>query len=371
MIKIKKIFSQNAVFFISLLAAVISMIFVPPNMEYLNYIDYNVIIMLFCLMGVVAAFRSIGIFDIITDFLLKKTVSSRMIAFILMNLCFFTSMLVTNDVSLITFAPLTIGIASYSKDRLFLIKTLVIETAAANLGSMMTPLGNPQNLYIYSRFNLSTADFVSTLLPVGILSYLLLTASVLLIKKGEIHYSNHSVELPSAIHTVVYALLFTVCVLSVAGLINKYICLAVTILILLIFCKKAFAKIDYMLLATFICFFVFVGNISEIESINNFISEALSGRETVFSALLSQIISNVPAAVMLSEFTDNALCLLSGVNIGGLGTPVASLASLITYRYYSASDKSQNGKFMFVFLVYNFIFLAVILGAEMIIQNYF
>ena len=369
--KIKNILSENAVFFISLSAAAISMIFVPPDKGYIDYVDTNVIIMLFCLMGVVAALRSIGIFDIITDFLLKKTVSSRMIVFILMNLCFFSSMLVTNDVALITFAPLTIGIASYSKDKLFLIKALIIETAAANLGSMMTPLGNPQNLYIYSHYNLSAADFIKTLLPIGIISYILLSFSVFLIKKGEIPYSKKTVQPPKKIHVTVYILLFAVCILAVADIINKYICLAVTVLILLIFCRKAFIKIDYMLLATFVCFFVFVGNISEIQSINNFISDILTGRETVFSALLSQIISNVPAAVMLSEFTDNAPALLAGVNIGGLGTPVASLASLITYRFYSASETSENGKFMGIFLIYNFALFAVILMAEMIIQHIF
>ncbi|MBQ3566560.1 MAG: citrate transporter [Oscillospiraceae bacterium] len=367
--KIKKIISANAVFFIALLASVISMIFVPPNANYIGYIDYNVIIMLFCLMGVVAAFRSAGIFDVITGFLLRKTVSARMIAFVLMNLCFFSSMLVTNDVALITFVPLTIGLASLTDDRFFLIKTLIIETAAANLGSMMTPLGNPQNLYIYSHYNLSAIDFITTLLPLGILSYILLTISVLLIKKGRINFENHRNSSLPKIPVAVYSVLFLICVLSVAGIVNKYVCLAVTTAGLLIFCRKAFLKIDYMLLATFVCFFVFVGNISEIDSINNFISEILVGSETLFSALISQVISNVPAAVMLSEFTDNACGLLAGVNIGGLGTPVASLASLITYRYYCATEKSQNGKFILIFLIYNFALFALVLGAEMIIQN--
>ncbi len=371
MVKLKQILSQNAVFFISFLAAVISVIFVPPNKEYFGYIDINVIIMLFCLMGVVVAFRSIGVFDIITDFLLKKTVSSRMIAFILMNLCFFTSMLVTNDVSLITFVPLTIGVACYSKDKLFLIKTLIIETAAANLGSMMTPLGNPQNLYIYSHYNLSIMDFIKTLLPIGILSYGLLSLSILLIKKGEIPYSEKNITIPEKTPFLVYTILFFICILSVAGITNKFFCLIITIIALVLCNRKIFIKIDYMLLATFICFFIFVGNISAIDSINNFISNALTGREIVFSAILSQIISNVPAAVMLSEFTENSSSLLAGVNIGGLGTPIASLASLITYRYYSASENSKNGKFMKIFLIYNFIFFAIILSAELIIAKIF
>lgn len=371
MAKLKYILSHNAVFFISFAAALISMIFIPPSKEYLNYIDINVIIMLFCLMGVIAAFRSIGVFDIITDFLLKKTVSSRMVAFILMNLCFFTSMFITNDVSLITFVPLTISMASYSKDKLFLIKTLIIETIAANLGSMMTPIGNPHNLYIYSHYNLSAMDFVKTLLPIWLLSYALLTLSILFIKKGEISYTAHKIQKPDKTSLVVYIFLFFICLLAVAGIISKIFCLVITVAALLLCNRKIFLKIDYFLLATFICFFIFVGNISSIPSINTYISEFLTGRETVFSVFLSQIISNVPASVMLSEFTDNATALLAGVNIGGLGTPIASLASLITYRYYSASDNSKKGKFLLIFMIFNFAFLTVLLCAELIIAKNF
>ena len=371
MAKIKQILSKNAVFFIALTAALISMIFVPPNKEYLGYIDINVIIMLFCLMGVVSAFRSIGVFDIVTEFLLKRTVSSRMIAFIFMNLCFFTSMFVTNDVSLITFVPLTIGVASYSEDKLFLIKTLIIETAGANLGSMITPLGNPHNLYIYSHYELSAMAFFKTLLPIGILSYVLLSLSILLIKKGEIQYTEKSFDAIKKIPFIAYLILFLICILSVAGLINKYLCLSVTVVVLLLIDRKIFLKIDYMLLAVFICFFVFVGNISAIESVNKYISDIIQGREMIFSVLLSQFISNVPTTVMLSEFTDNSLALLKGVNIGGLGTPVASLASLITYRYYSVSEKSDNRKFMTWFLAYNFAVLTIILSAELIIEKIF
>lgn len=294
-----------------------------------------------------------------------------MVAFILMNLCFFTSMFITNDVSLITFVPLTISMASYSKDKLFLIKTLIIETIAANLGSMMTPIGNPHNLYIYSHYNLSAMDFVKTLLPIWLLSYALLTLSILFIKKGEISYTAHKIQKPDKTSLVVYIFLFFICLLAVAGIISKIFCLVITVAALLLCNRKIFLKIDYFLLATFICFFIFVGNISSIPSINTYISEFLTGRETVFSVFLSQIISNVPASVMLSEFTDNATALLAGVNIGGLGTPIASLASLITYRYYSASDNSKKGKFLLIFMIFNFAFLTVLLCAELIIAKNF
>lgn len=364
--KIKKIISSNIVLFISLAAALVSMIFVPPCSAYKDYIDFPVLVMLFCLMGVVAAFRKIGVFDAVTDFLLNRTSSARMIAFIMMNLCFFSSMLVTNDVALLTFVPLCIGVAKYSSDKWFLIKTVVIETAAANLGSMMTPVGNPQNLFLYSHFNLSGSDFIKTLLPVGILSYTILSASVFMIKNEKMSFEKADRNKISIRNCVVYSLLFAVCLLAVAGIVNKYICLIITAIVLFISDRNVFRKIDYSLLATFVCFFVFVGNLGEIESIRSFISETMSGREVIVSALISQVISNVPAAIMLSGFTDKALLLLAGVNIGGLGTPVASLASLISFRCYSADRNAQKGKYMLFFLIYNFAFLAVLLLFQII-----
>ncbi len=359
--RLKKVISSNAVLFISLAVALISMILVPPCSAYKSYIDFPVLIMLFCLMGVVAAFRKIGVFDAITVFLLNRTSSARMISFIMMNLCFFSSMLVTNDVALLTFVPLCIGISKYSSDKWFLIKTVVIETAAANLGSMMTPVGNPQNLFLYSHFNLSGADFLKALLPVGILSYILLCVSVFMVKNEKVVYESPEKTKISVKNLIMYSLLFAVCLLAVAGFVNKYICLLVSVIVLFISDKSIFAKIDYSLLATFVCFFVFVGNLGEIESIRNFISDIMDGREVVVSALLSQAISNVPAAIMLSGFTDKALLLLAGVNIGGMGTPVASLASLISFRCYSGDSNSQKGKYMVFFLVYNFVFLMVLL----------
>lgn len=359
--KVKKIVSSNAVLFVSLMAAVVSMIFVPPSVKYADYIDFPVLIMLFCLMGVVAAFRKIGVFDAVTNFLLSHTSSARMIAFIMMNLCFFSSMLVTNDVALLTFVPLCMGIASYSSDKWFLIKTVVIQTAAANLGSMMTPVGNPQNLFLYSHFNLSGGDFIKTLLPFGILSYAVLTLSVFMVKNEKISCENTEKNKLSIKELIVYSLLFIVCLLAVAGIVGKYVCLVITAVVLFIMDKSVFRKIDYSLLATFVCFFVFVGNLGAMENVRNLISDVMTGREVVVSALLSQVISNVPAAIMLSGFTDKALLLLAGVNIGGLGTPVASLASLISFRCYSEDRNAEKGKYMLFFLAYNFVFLAVLL----------
>ncbi|MBQ7046703.1 MAG: citrate transporter [Oscillospiraceae bacterium] len=359
--KIKSFISSNAVLVIAFTAAVISMFFIPPSAAYKDYIDFHVLIMLFCLMGVVEAFREIGVFKAVTSFLLNKTSSSRMIAFIMMNLCFFTSMLVTNDVALITFVPLCIGIGSYTQNKQFVIRTIVIETAAANLGSMMTPIGNPHNLFVYSYYKIPGIEFFTTLLPAGILSYALLCLSLLLIKKEKISYHHEETGKISVPKILIYAAVFVVCLLAVAGIVNEYICLGVTALILLLTDRRVFTKIDYSLLATFVCFFVFVGNLGAADAVREFVSKIMEGREMVVSALLSQVISNVPASIMLSGFTENAKALLIGVNIGGLGTPVASLASLISFRLYSADKSSKKGKYMGFFLIYSFIFFAVLM----------
>lgn len=276
-------------------------------------------------------------------------------------------MLVTNDVALITFVPLTLGLYRSKGGSQQLIMTVVIETAAANLGSMMTPIGNPQNLFLFSHYEMSMGDFFSAAIPLGICGYLLLCGSVMLVKNGTAELKEETTRLDIGWRLWAYIAVFAVCVLSVAGIVSEYICLALTAAVLLAADRGLFAKVDYPLLATFICFFIFVGNLGNIPTISSFIEKLLSGKELIVSALLSQVISNVPAAAMLAGFTDNAAALLKGVNIGGLGTPVASLASLISFRYYSAAADSRKGKYMAVFLGVNFALLAIMLALGYII----
>ncbi len=357
----------NAVLAISLAAAVISAFIVPPSKEYIGYVDYPVIILLFCLMAAVAGLRGLGVFDALSGALLSRTSSSRMIAFILMNLCFFVSMLVTNDVALITFVPLTMGLYAAGGMSSQLIMTVVIETAAANLGSMLTPIGNPQNLFLFRHYEMSGGEFIGAMLPLGILSYLLLCAAVLLVKKGSLPPLVGGRSMKTGWRLWVYAAVFVICVLSVADIISAYICLAVTIIAVLAADVRLFSKVDYPLLVTFVCFFVFVGNLGRIPAVESFITGLLSGRELLVSAALSQVISNVPAAAMLADFTGSARELLRGVNIGGLGTPVASLASLISYRFYCAGREAKKGRYMLVFLTVNFAMLAILLVCGIIL----
>lgn len=366
--KVVSFIKGNVVLLVSLLAALISMIFVPPSAAYLGYIDFSVIILLFCLMGAIAGLRSLGMFDAISTALLSKTGSARLIAFIMMNLCFFFSMLVTNDVALITFVPLTLGLYAGSEMTSQLIMTIVIETAAANLGSMMTPIGNPQNLFLYKHYSMSFDSFFGSVLWLGMIGYVLLAFSVLLVKKGALESNRERRSFKVGPRFILYAAVFLLCVLSVAGIVSEYVCLIAAVAVMLIADYMLFTKIDYSLLFTFVCFFIFVGNISSIEVVRFFVAELLMGRELIVSAALSQVISNVPAAAMLADFTDNSVQLLRGVNIGGLGTPIASLASLISYRFYAASDNAKKGRYMLVFLAVNIVMLVIMLIAGMIIS---
>lgn len=326
----------------------------------MGYVDTDVLILLFCLMGAVQGFSGAGLFEKISNSLTKSG-NSRRLAFLLMNVCFFSSMLVTNDVALITFVPLTVLVyAHHGRSRDFIL-TVVIQTISANLGSMLTPVGNPQNLYIYSYYNLNLQSFFKILLPLGILSYVLLCGLCLLVSKDKFAQIETTKITLSKPHIVAFSVIFATCLLTVAKIIPHIWCLAICVIGFFIADKKVFAKIDYALLLTFVCFFVFVGNLARISAVRDLIANVLTDRELITSALLSQIISNVPCAVMLSGFTDNFTALLKGVNIGGLGTPIASLASLISFKIYAKSEKANILNYLLIFSLLNFSLLAILL----------
>lgn len=360
--RIKAFIKKEIVLVIAALLAIASAFLVPPCAAYADYIDFRVLALLFCLMAVVAGFKKIGLFDAASDKLTAKVKSTKGLAFVLVNLCFFFSMFVTNDVALITFVPLTIGLLSAFPSTLILV--VVMETVAANLGSMLTPIGNPQNLFLYSFYDMGIGEFFSLMLPVGALSYVLIAAVLLFMKKEPISRNNHTsstkISKPKLLE---FSVLFVLCLLTVLNIVHYLICLAAVIIVLLIFDRDIFKCVDYMLLLTFTAIFIFVGNIGSLDAVRGFVSGILGGNELIVGALFSQGISNVPTAVMLSSFTENGKGLLLGVDIGGLGTLVASLASLISYKLYSNSPNAEKGKFMLVFTIVNFAFLAVMLTA--------
>lgn len=354
-------FRSQPVLVTAFVAAVITMFIIPPDSEYAGYCNKTVLIQLFALMTAVAGLRNTGIFDMATQYILGKTGNVRRLGFVLMLICFFSSMLVTNDVALLTLVPLTILIFKEIPDEKSRILTIVLETAAANLGSMMTPVGNPQNLFLYDEFGLSGTVFLKTMLPVGIISLVCLTALTLLLPKESCTSPQSQNISTDRKNTVIYGALFVVCLLSVFRIVPDYICLAAALIAAVAAGPALLKKVDFALLATFVCFFVFVGNIARIEMVSGFFSRILDGHEVWLSAALSQVISNVPAAVMLAGFTENGTQLMLGVNIGGLGTIIASLASLISFQFYRKSEGAQSGRYMMTFTAVNFGTLAILL----------
>lgn len=367
--KLKKIVKAQPVLVISFLAAVISMFFILPDKEYLGYINYDTIILLFCLMVTVAGFRKIGVFENITAALLKKTGNTRRLGLIFTLCCFFFSMAVTNDVALITFVPLTLAAFSGVEDEKSKILTVVIETAAANLGSMATPIGNPQNLYIYTYYNMSLGDFFITTSPFVMLSLIICCLLVLLIPKNGFKAEGLEKEKKdiSKPKTAVYLLMLVLCLLTVFRVVPLLPCFGAITIAAVILDRSLFKKVDYALLGTFACFFVFLGNIARVEAISNFVSGILPGRELYVCAVLSQAVSNMPAAVMLSAFTDNARGLLLGSDIGGMGTIIASMASLISFQFYRKSEGADSKKYMGIFSAIGFAMLALLLLAAFVI----
>ena len=357
---------KEIVMTVSLVLALASMFLVPPDAGYGAYIDWDVLMLLFALMAVVAGFKKCRVFDAVSAWLVKMGGNLRRLSMMLVLACFFVSMVVTNDVALITFVPLTVGmLGGISAGKLIYIVTL--ETIAANLGSMATPIGNPQNLYLYSSYVMSGSEFLGAVLPIAGVSLVLLLAACIPISREPVSVSAAAQQKMPAGRLIAYAALLIMCILSVFHVLPKWVCCIVVAAVVLVLDRKGILEVDYALLMTFACFFVFVGNVGRLESVSNFISRVVVGRELEAGILASQLISNVPAALMISGFTDNGIELMRGVNIGGLGTLVASLASLISFKAYMKAPGAKAGKYIAWFTGINLAFLAMIYACSFII----
>lgn len=362
---------KEPVLFAAILLAFISVLFVRPEpVIVFNSIDFRVICLLFCLMIVIQAFRTTNLLDWIALKLLSFCKNQKSLYFVLVFIVFFISMLVTNDVALLTFVPLTILIcekANHSASKL-----IILETLAANLGSSVTPMGNPQNLFLYSFFNFSTAEFFRTTLIIGIPSIVILTIMILFICRNRKNDEKTTFFLQETEQTFVkidfrfwiYFVCLIFSLLTVFRIVDYRITLFVTIVFMLICNKKLFKNVDYGLLLTFAGFFIFIGCLSALPQVSNYLKSVLSSAYSTYLAGIfsSQVISNVPAAILLSGFTANPKELLLGVNVGGLGTLIASLASVISFKLYKNSDSQSCTESFFVkFSVYN-LGLLIILG---------
>lgn len=343
-------------------AAAVSVFFVQPDKGYLSYIDFRVIGLLFALMAVVAGLGQLGVFNRAAVWVAFKADNLRSLVLLLVALCYFSAMLITNDVALMTFVPFTLVVLEVCGQQEAAIYTIVLETVAANLGSALTPVGNPQNLFLYSYFQYTPAHFFRLTTPLVVMGGILLLILLLPIKKTTIIHEKQAVlPLEKKTHLILYTVLFVLCVLTVFNVIHYLVLISVLCLCLLFMDRGIFAKVDYSLLLTFICFFVFVGNLSRVPQVKTMLESLLAGRERILSALVSQVISNVPAAVMLSGFTENGDGLVVGTNLGGLGTLVASLASLISFRIYAKSKQAKRGRYLGIFTAVN-VGLLLILG---------
>ena len=345
---------KECVLVIAVTLAILSSFISIPKM---SYIDFNVLILLFNLMVVVAAFKELKVLDSIAIGLLKKCNTYTSISLALVFITFISSMIVTNDVALITFVPLSIVIAR--KANINVLKIVVFQTLAANLGSSFTPMGNPQNLFIYSFYNLSPIDFFKITLPIVILAVLFLVLLVFKDKKMNLSLDLEDVKIDNKRDVYLFGGLFLIILLSVFHVIDYKVTFLITIVMVLLLNKKLFSQVDYSLLITFIGFFIFVGNISTMDVVKNFMEGILNSPKSTFlaSVLSSQVISNVPATMLLSGFTNHFKELLLGVNIGGMGTLIASLASVISYKIYASEFGNDN--YMKSFTFYNILGLII------------
>ncbi|MEA4816353.1 MAG: SLC13 family permease [Lachnospiraceae bacterium] len=363
--KIVDFIKKEAMLTISFVLALASLFVVKPDVQYISYIDFRVLALLFCFMVIVLGWQKTGFFNDIGFFMAGRVKSMRALILVLVALCFFSSMVITNDIALITFVPFTISVLSKAQKTEYVIKTVVFETIAANLGSMLTPMGNPQNLYLFSLSKMDASEFILFMLPLTAVSFAMLMISVLFLKDSSFRYNKDACEEKICILKTkefwVYSALFLICLGNVFRLIPYQAMFVIVGITVLFLDKKLLLKADYPLLLTFVCFFVFIGNISRIEWIKDLLKLLISGREILISVLSSQFMSNVPSAMLLSGFTSDYKALLLGVNIGGLGTLIASMASLISYKYYANAYASEKGDYIKTFTLWNILFLAVLL----------
>ena len=373
-----KSIKNNAIMYISGILAVISCFIITPDKKYIGYINVRVLSILFCLMLIVAALVRIGTFDLLTGKLLKKIRTLRGISLLLTILSFFLSMFLTNDVTLVTLVPFAIMVLTPFEKPRELMHTLIIMTVAANLGSMQTPVGNPQNLYLYETYGLSLPSFLLLMLPYSAFSLLLAVILVFILirdNKPLEEPSKRDLKAVSIPKLLIYIALFILNIMTVAGFIHFLISLAATAVIILIIDRRSFRNVDYQLLLTFVFFFVLIGNIGRIDAVTSRLSGLVSEHPVPAAILSSQIISNVPAAMLLSAFTSDGKSLVIGTNLGGLGTIIASMASLITYKFHSAiaykdsisNKKGKQSNYLASFTLINVAVLALLFGLFLII----
>ena len=353
---------------VALAAAVITSFMVPVDKEYLGYFDFKTLTCLFCVLAVVCALKNIRFFYILAKRIVRIFRNTRMSILALVYITFIGSMLIANDMALLTFLPLGYFVLTTTGKTKYMAFTFIMQNIAANLGGMLTPFGNPQNLYLYTKFNIQNGEFISVMAPPFALAVLLITiCCIVFVKPEPLGISHDEAKLPPA-RTALYLCLFVLAIAIVFRGIPYLVGLIVIPSVLLFADRKALLAVDYPLLFTFVFFFIFSGNMARIEAVRLFFSSLMEKSTLLFSVLSCQCISNVPSAILLSQFTDNYADLLVGVNIGGVGTLIASLASLITFREYCRNNPGKGGYYLKLYSAFNFGFLIVLTGFMLLLK---
>ncbi len=361
-------FRKNTVMTVALVAAMITSIAVPIDRQYIEYFDFKTLTCLFCVLAVVCALKNIHFFYIIAQKIVRCFKNARLSVLALVYITFIGSMLIANDMALLTFLPLGYFVLSTTGKEKYMAFTFIMQNIAANLGGMLTPFGNPQNLYLYTKFNIPTGQFITIMALPFVLSVLLITVCCLIFVKAEpLTVADSDEKLPFS-KTAVYLVLFVFSIAIVFRTIPYWTGLIIIPAVLMFMDRSALKAVDYPLLLTFVFFFVFAGNMARIDIVRDAFSYLLSKNTLLFSTLSCQCISNVPSAVLLSQFTENYRDLLVGVNIGGVGTLIASLASLITYREYTKHNPEKSSYYIKLFSAFNFGFLIILTSVMLLIK---
>ena len=358
---------KNTVMCIAMAAAVLTSLLIRPDAQYIKYFDFKTLTCLFCVLAVVCALKNINFFYMLAQKIVKCFKNTRMCILALVYITFIGSMLIANDMALLTFLPLGYFVLSTTKKEKYLAFTFIMQNIAANLGGMLTPFGNPQNLYLYTRFQIPTPEFIGIMAPPFLVAVALITLCCMFVKPEPLEISDEPIELHPR-RTVVYLALFALAIAIVFRGIPYWIGLMVIPLAIFLLDKQALKNVDYGLLLTFVFFFIFSGNMARIPAVQEFFSFLLQKSTLLFSVVSCQFISNVPSAILLSQFTTNYADLLVGVNIGGVGTLIASLASLITFKEYVNHNPQKTKQYIILFTLFNFAFLFVLTGFSMMMK---
>ncbi len=359
---IRHFVSKNLVMCIALVAAIVTSVIVPVDKQYIGYFDFKTLTCLFCVLAVVCALKNINFFYILADKIVRVFKNAKMCVLALVYITFIGSMLIANDMALLTFLPLGYFVLTAASKRKYMAFTFIMQNIAANLGGMLTPFGNPQNLYLYSKYNIPNLEFISIMALPFLFSIIIITVCCLIFVKSEPLKLKDEAMLLNKKRTALYLTLFALSIVIVFRVIPYWVGLIIIPPVLLVFDRKALKSVDYGLLFTFVFFFIFAGNMARIDIVRDLFSSLLNKNTLLVSIASCQFISNVPSAILLSQFTENYRDLLVGVNIGGVGTLISSLASLITFREYVKHNPGKTRYYIAIFSAFNFAFLIILTG---------